>query len=55
MGNEGSGISESVRRLVDSPLLIPPYPAGAETVESLNVAMATAITVAEFRRRQIIR
>lgn len=50
MGNEGNGISEAVRRYITHPLLIPPYPAGAETSESLNVAIATAITLAEFRR-----
>ena len=50
MGNEGNGISEAVRRYITHPLLIPPYPAGADTSESLNVAIATAITLAEFRR-----
>ena len=50
MGNEGKGISEAVRRYITHPLLIPPYPADAETSESLNVAIATAITLAEFRR-----
>ena len=50
LGNEGNGISEAVRRYITHPLLIPPYPAGAETSESLNVAIATAVTLAEFRR-----
>lgn len=50
MGNEGNGISEAVRGLVTHPLLIPSYPAGATTSESLNVSIATAITLAEFRR-----
>lgn len=50
MGNEGNGISEAVRRYITHPLLIPPYPADAETSDSLNVAIATAITLAEFRR-----
>ena len=50
MGNEGNGISEAVRQYITHPLLIPPYPAGAETSESLNVAIATAVTLAEFRR-----
>lgn len=53
MGNEGNGISDSIATVVDRRLYIPPYPAGASTVESLNVSMATAITVAEFRRRQM--
>lgn len=52
MGNEGAGISDEVSRSVTSRLLIPPYPLGSDTVESLNVSMATAIIVAEFRRRQ---
>lgn len=51
MGNEGKGLTAEVRGLVSRPLLIPSWPAGAPTVESLNVAMATAITLAEFRRR----
>lgn len=51
MGNEGNGISQAVAATVDCRLLIPPYPGDRETVESLNVSMATAVTVAEFRRR----
>ena len=52
MGNEGNGISEEVRRLVTHPIRIPSYPKDAETSESLNVAIATAIVLAEFRRRE---
>lgn len=51
MGNEGNGISPQVAANVNRRLLIPPYPADSVTVESLNVGVATAITVAEFRRR----
>lgn len=51
MGNEGNGISPAIAVLCNRRLLIPPYPADAPTVESLNVGVATAITVAEFRRR----
>ena len=50
MGNEGNGISEEVRRLVTHPVRIPSYPKDAETSESLNVAVATAIILAEFRK-----
>ncbi len=50
MGNEGNGISAEVRSLVSHRLLIPNYRKG-DTAESLNVAIATAITCAEFRRR----
>ncbi len=51
MGNEGNGISPAVRQLITHKLLIPNYPEGRETADSLNVAIATAITCAEFRRR----
>ena len=51
MGNEGNGISEAVRPLVSHRLLIPNFHAASETAESLNVAIATAITCSEFRRR----
>ena len=50
MGNEGNGISPAVRRLITHPLFIPSYPPGEPTSESLNVAIATAIVLAEFRR-----
>jgi len=50
MGNEGNGISEAVRPLITCPVRIPSYPKDAETSESLNVAIATAIILAEFRR-----
>ena len=51
MGNEGNGISHDVAKYVNKKLLIPHYPAEKETADSLNVAIATAITCAEFRRR----
>lgn len=51
MGNEGNGISKEVCSLITDPLYIPSYPADIPTSESLNVAVATAITCAEFRRR----
>ncbi|MBQ3999224.1 MAG: RNA methyltransferase [Paludibacteraceae bacterium] len=50
MGNEGNGISQEVRQLITHPILIPSYPPEAETSESLNVSIATAIVLAEFRR-----
>jgi TrmH family RNA methyltransferase len=50
MGNEGQGISAEVARYVTRKLFIPPFPEGAATSESLNVAIATAIVCAEFRR-----
>ena len=51
MGNEGNGISEAVRPLITHRLLIPNFNPHAATAESLNVAIATAITCSEFRRR----
>ena len=51
MGNEGNGISAAVRPLVSKKLLIPDYSTSADKAESLNVAIATAITCSEFRRR----
>ena len=50
MGNEGNGISEEVRQRVNHHLLIPNFHQG-ETADSLNVAIATAITCSEFRQR----
>ena len=50
MGNEGNGISAEVRQLITHPIRIPSYPKDAETSESLNVSIATAIVLAEFRR-----
>ncbi len=51
IGNESEGISEGMAELVSDRLYIPPYPADDSGSESLNAAIATAITVAEFRRR----
>ena len=67
MGNEGKGISPSLAALVSHRIGIPRLSANTENgnalksapnvpagtvTESLNVAIATAITCAEFRRRQ---
>lgn len=54
MGNEGNGISTPLRPLISIPLLIPSYPTGIPTSESLNVAIATAITLSEFRSRNYL-
>lgn len=50
MGNEGKGISHDVMQLVNNRLLIPNYGQN-NGIDSLNVAVATAVTCAEFRRR----
>ncbi|MDR3219119.1 MAG: RNA methyltransferase [Dysgonamonadaceae bacterium] len=52
MGNEGKGISPSVEKQIPNKLYIPGYPPGVVSTESLNVAVASAIVCAEFRRRQ---
>ena len=51
VGNEAFGISPAVSACVSERLYIPPFPAGDPGSESLNAAVATAITVAEFRRQ----
>lgn len=54
MGNEGNGISDAVKAKVNRRLLIPDFHQG-DTADSLNVAIATAITCSEFRRRISVR
>lgn len=49
MGNEGNGISEAIRQRINHRLLIPTFRQG-DTADSLNVAIASAITCSEFRR-----
>lgn len=51
MGNEGNGIRPNIEKLISHKLFIPNYPPDSQTSESLNVAIATAIVCAEFRRR----
>ena len=55
MGNEGNGISAEVRKFITDPIYIPTYPnkETSDVVESLNVSIATAIVLAEFRRPSI--
>lgn len=51
MGNEGNGISQQIRPFITKPLLIPSFQQ-CDHAESLNVAIATAIVLSEFRRNQ---
>lgn len=53
MGNEGNGLTDAVRRLVTHSLRIPSFPPDEPTSESLNVAIATAVILAEFRRTNV--
>ncbi|MDR1678325.1 MAG: RNA methyltransferase [Prevotellaceae bacterium] len=50
MGNEGKGISPEVEQHINRRLFIPSFPPERPTSESLNVAVATAVVCAEFRR-----
>ena len=52
IGNESNGISAEMAKLVSDRLYIPPFPPDDPGSESLNAAIATSITVAEFRRRK---
>lgn len=52
MGNEAHGVSAEVGALCDRHLLIPSYARGPHA-ESLNVAVATAVIVSEFKRLSI--
>ena len=51
MGNEGRGMSEDVRACLTDSISIPPYSGDTSTAESLNVAVAASVIVAEWRRR----
>lgn len=48
MGNEGNGISPETASCINRRLYIPPFAENA-VVESLNVAVATAVTLSTFR------
>lgn len=49
IGNEGNGISSPVASIVTQRLTIPSFPPDRPTGESLNAAIATAITISKFR------
>ena len=51
MGNEGRGVTPTVAQCISRKLFIPPWPVDRRGSESLNVAMATGIVCAEFRRQ----
>ena len=52
-GSEADGISPDVEAAVSDRLYLPPYPPDDPGSESLNAADATALTLAEFRRRAL--
>ena len=49
-GNEGQGITPKVAKRIDRRILIPAWPHSGDISESLNVGVAAAITISEFRR-----
>lgn len=51
MGNEGNGISAPLRQRITHKLLIPCCQTADTRPDSLNVAVATALTIGEIRRR----
>jgi len=51
LGNESRGISQSIRAFCTSRILIPSFATGRHA-ESLNVAIASAVVVAEFQRKR---
>ena len=53
MGSEANGISTEVETFVSKKLLIPSFSADMHGVESLNVAVASAIICSEFKRLMI--
>jgi TrmH family RNA methyltransferase len=46
LGNEGNGISEEIKSFIQHPITIPRF----GSAESLNVSMASAILLSEFKR-----
>jgi TrmH family RNA methyltransferase len=53
MGNEGNGISPEVEAVITDKIHIPSFASNDAGSESLNVSMATAVCLSEFRRRSI--
>lgn len=51
LGNEGKGISEKLLKFIQYPITIPRY----GKAESLNVAIASAVICAEFRRQDALK
>lgn len=51
LGNESNGISKAIQNLIDKKIRIPNFPEEVKTMESLNVGIANAIVLAEFRRQ----
>jgi RNA methyltransferase, TrmH family len=53
LGNEGNGISPDLFPLISDKITVPEFGSAPGKAESLNVSVAAAIIVSEFRRRII--
>ncbi len=51
IGNEANGIRDATEKFISRKLTIPSFSLGSHKAESLNAAIATALVLAEFRRR----
>lgn len=53
IGNESKGIRKELYPYIGCKITVPSYPGKNDTIDSLNVAAATAIICSEFRRRRV--
>jgi TrmH family RNA methyltransferase len=53
LGNEGKGIHRELVPYIDRKITIPDFHKGSVPPDSLNVSMAAAIVISEFRRRSV--
>jgi len=51
LGNESKGISKDIENMIENKIKIPQFSTDSNTSESLNVSIANAIVIAEFRRQ----
>ncbi len=51
MGNESKGISTELSQSIKTRIMIPAHARTEQSIDSLNVAIATALVCGEFRRR----
>ena len=54
MGHESGGISPATQQYLTKTLRIPDFNHRPSEIDSLNVAVSTAITCSEFRRRSVV-
>lgn len=54
VGNEGSGIGNEIKTVIDKKIKIPEFKIETIGAESLNVSVATAIICSEFKRQNFV-